>query len=54
MTDSFVRDKLSDSLSESVIKSIYCVLNQILKYASIQYSLIITPLKRPVPETRQK
>jgi len=47
MTDSFVKEKLSDSLSDSVCKSVYCVLNQILKYASAQYSLTIAPLKKP-------
>lgn len=54
MTDAFVKEKLSGSLSDSVLKSIYCVLNQILKYASTRYSLIIAPLKRPASEIRRK
>ena len=54
MTDSFVKEKLSESLSESVIKSIYCVLNQILKYVSARYALIIVPLIRPASKTRQR
>lgn len=54
MTDSFVNEKLSDTLSNSVQKSVYCVLNQILKFASAQYSLIFTPLKKPVSEMHNK
>ena len=54
MTDSFVSEKFSDVLSDSVQKSIYCVLNQILKFASTQYSLTITPLKRPVSKMHNK
>lgn len=47
MTVSFVKDRLADSLSGSVCKSVYCVLNQILKYASARYSLTLAPLQRP-------
>lgn len=54
MTDFFVHEKLSDTLSDSVRKSVYCVLNQILKFASVQYSLTITPLKKPVSEMYNK
>ncbi len=54
MTDFFVHKKLSDTLSDSVRKSVYCVLNQILKFASAQYSLTITPLKKPVSEMHNK
>jgi len=54
MTDSFVSEKFSDVLSDSVQKSVYCVLNQILKFASTQYSLPITPLKRPVSKMHKK
>lgn len=54
ITNSLVREKISDTLSESVQKSIYCVLNQILKYASIQYSVKIAVLKKPVPEKKNR
>ena len=54
MTDFFVKEKLSDTLSDSVLKSVYCVLNQILKYASAQYSLTITLLKKPASERHSK
>ena len=47
MTDFFVKEKLPDPLSDSVRKSIYCVLNQILKFASARYSLAIPPLRKP-------
>lgn len=54
VTDFFVKETLSDALSDSVLKSVYCVLNQILKYASAQYSLTITFLKKPVSENYSK
>ncbi len=46
LTESFVKDKISEHLLESNMacntqKGIYCVLNQILKYASAQYSIIL-------------
>lgn len=47
ITDSFVRERISDHLSVSLQKSIYCVLNQILKFASRKYSASIPVLKRP-------
>ena len=50
LSDNFVKEGISSSLSESVRKSIYCVLNQILKFASRQYSLTLLPLKLPVCE----
>ncbi len=54
MTDFFVKEKLSDTLSDSVLKSVYCVLNQILKYASVQYSLTITLLKKTASERHSR
>ena len=47
VTDSYVKQILDDTLSDSVCKSIYCVLNQILKYTATQYSLIVVSLKKP-------
>ena len=54
ITNSLVREKISDTLSESVQKSIYCVLNQVLKYASIQYSVKISALERPFQGTKSR
>lgn len=54
ITDFFVKEKLPDPLSDSVQKSIYCVLSQILKFASARYSLAIPPLRKPVSEMRGK
>lgn len=48
ITDSLVQRKLPDHLSESTRKSIYCVLNQILKYASGKYAVPVPRLKNPV------
>lgn len=47
VTDAFVKENFPDNLSESMRKSIYCMLNQILKHAASQYSLTITTLKKP-------
>lgn len=54
ITNHFVKRKISGALSESVLKSVYCVLNQILKYASVQYSIKIPALEKPVHETKNR
>ncbi len=54
ITDSFLRENIPSFLSESILKSIYCVLNQILAFAAIQYSIAISPLKKPVSNMRAK
>lgn len=48
ITDSTVKELLPEQLSESTKKSIYCVLNQILKFVSSQYGVLMPALKRPV------
>lgn len=47
ITDSTVKQKLPESLSYSMYKSIYCVLNQILKFMSVRHSLTISFLRKP-------
>lgn len=54
ITETLVGEKISDPLSESIKKSIYCVLNQVLKYASRNYYIIIPSIKRPVFYMRKK
>lgn len=54
MTNELVKARLSDNLSDSVYKSIYCVLNQILKFTSVQCAQIIVPLKKPDLEKKSK
>ncbi len=54
ITPALVREKISDHLSDSLQKSIYCVLNQILKFASRQYSISVPDIKKPVSGTRKK
>ncbi len=54
LTSLFVQKKISATLSESIGKSIYCVLNQILKYAAEKYAIIVPPLKRPVVHKPKK
>lgn len=54
ITDAYVEEKISDHLSGSVKKSIYCVLNQILKSASMQYSITLPGLERPASDVKNK
>lgn len=54
ITDKRIQEQLPDDLTESMGKSIYCVMNQILKYASRQYSIAIPNLKRPPTGIRNK
>lgn len=44
LTNTLVKEKLPEPLSDSTRKSIYCVLNQILKFASVKYSTPIPNL----------
>ncbi len=54
ITDKSVTEKIADHLSDSVYKSIYCVLNQILKYASRRYSIAVPVLKKPAASVKKK
>lgn len=47
INDSFIREQIPDGLTDSVQKSIYCVLNQILKFASKRYGMTMPVLHRP-------
>jgi len=53
ITDAFSKDAISESLSDSMQKSIYGVVNQILKYIFQKYSIQVPAVKRPVFETRK-
>lgn len=54
LTDSLSKACLANNLSDSSWKSIYCVLNQILNHASIQYSIIVPEIKKPASNARNK
>ncbi len=54
ITDKRIREQFPEGLTESMSKSIYCVMNQILKYASRQYFIELPNLKRPSAGTRSK
>ncbi len=54
ITDSAVKEKLPGSISDSLQKSIFCVLNQILKFASRKYSVTMPNIKRPASCIRNK
>lgn len=54
ITSISVKENVPGHLSDSIQKSIYCVLNQILKYAFIKYSIRMPQLKRPIPNLRSK
>ena len=47
-------EKISDPLSDSMKKSICCVLNQVLKFASRNYGIIIPVLKKPACRGNRK
>ncbi len=53
IADAFAQKKISDHLSLSMQKSVYCVLNQILKFGSRKYSTPILALKRPEAYARK-
>lgn len=54
LTNSFVADNLSHPVSDSTRKSVYCVLNQILKFASQKYSVSVPNLKVPAAGERRR
>lgn len=54
VTDEFVKEKIPVPLSDSILKSIYCVLNQILKFASKRYSIAVPNMKKDAFHVRNK
>ncbi len=46
LTESFVKARISPSLSESIQKSLYCMINQTLKFASLRYGINVPTVKR--------
>ncbi|MCM1201871.1 MAG: site-specific integrase [Bacteroides fragilis] len=50
ITDAFVRERIQEPLSDSFRSSIYCVMNQVLKFAADKYAVPITGLKKPASE----
>ena len=47
LTYACVSGRIPNTLSESMQMSIYSILNRILKFASAQYAITVTPLKKP-------
>ncbi len=54
VTNEFVKEKIPVLLSYSMQRSIYCVLNQILKFASRHYSITIPTLKNNLSYVSRK
>ncbi len=54
LTDALIKESFPDTISESVHKSIYCVLRQILKFISKKYSINVLNLKKPDFNARNK
>lgn len=52
ITNAFVAERIPAVVSDSVRKSIYCVLNQILKFVFRTYLIEVTLLKKPVLSVR--
>lgn len=46
ITDELAKEKIPVSLSHSIQRSIYCVLNQILKFASKHYYIAVSSIKK--------
>lgn len=54
ITNAFVTERLPGSVSDSVQKSIYCVLNQILKFILRTHFIEVPLLKKPALSVRNK
>ncbi len=54
ITDQMVCQQISGQVTDSVRKSIYCVLNQILLFGSRQYGIPLPVLKRPEDKGNRK
>lgn len=54
LTNSFVAETFSYPMSDSIRKSIYCVLNQILKFSSQKYAVSMPNLRSTVTSERRR
>lgn len=54
ITDALVSENIPNHLSDNTCKSIYCVLNQIIKYAFRQYCIAMPYLKKPELDIQNK
>lgn len=52
ITDVFIAERICTSISDSVQKSIYCILNQILKFASRKYYITVSVVNKPASNAR--
>lgn len=54
ITERYVSERVSSHLSDSICKSIYCVLNQILKFSFRRYHMAMPALKKRVSSISNK
>ena len=54
INNNMVNKEVSEHLSESIQKSIYCVMNQILRYASKHYGISIPVIKRQSSKIKKR
>jgi len=54
ITSRSVMERISGTLSDSVMKSVYCVLNQILRYAFVRYCVALPRIRKPDSAARNK
>ncbi len=54
ITSRSVVESFSETLSDSVMKSIYCVINQILKFAFARYGVSLPQIRKPASPVRSK
>lgn len=54
ITVALINEKISESASESLVKSIFCVVNQVFAFAGNQYAVAVSKLKRDAMKRKKK
>jgi len=54
LSEALVKEKIPSSLSESIQKSLYCIINQTLKFASLRYGITVPSVKRPATSRKKQ
>jgi len=54
LTEALVKEKIPSSLSESIQKSLYCIINQTLKFTSLRYGITVPTVKRPAVNKKKQ
>jgi len=54
LTEALVKEKISSSFSDSIQKSLYCIINQTLKFAFLRYGIAVPAIKRPSASKKKR